>query len=286
VNSLAVYGTNLFAGTYGGVFLSTDSGTNWTAVKTGLTNSSVQSFAVSGTKVFAGTLGGGVFLSTNDGTNWTAVNNGLTGSYVFALALSGSNLFAGTDGDVFLSTNNGTSWTRTSTGLTSAGVFCFTISGANLFAGTDDGVFLSTNDGNAWTAINAGLTNSFVQTFAIHGTSLFVGTEGGVFSRPLSEMVADVERAEFSPNSFLLEQNFPNPFNPSTTIKYELPRASQVSLSVYDVLGREVSVLVNDRRDAGDYQVKLDGSNLASGVYFYRLQAGDFVATKRLVLLR
>jgi hypothetical protein len=88
------------------------------------------------------------------------------------------------------------------------------------------------------------------------------------------------------PKSFALEQNYPNPFNPSTTIKYELPKSSVVRLSVYDIIGREVSVLVNERRDSGVHEIKFDGSNLASGVYFYRLQAGDFVQSKRLVLLK
>jgi len=88
------------------------------------------------------------------------------------------------------------------------------------------------------------------------------------------------------PSEFTLEQNYPNPFNPSTTVKYELPRTSHVNLSVFDILGREVSVLVNDKRDSGVYEVNFDASNLASGVYFYRLQAGDYVATKRLLLLK
>jgi hypothetical protein len=94
------------------------------------------------------------------------------------------------------------------------------------------------------------------------------------------------ERQQEVPQDFMLLQNYPNPFNPSTTIKYELPRASQVTLSVYDILGREVSVLVNERKDAGVYEVKFDGANYASGVYFYRLQAGDFVQSKRLLLLK
>jgi hypothetical protein len=85
---------------------------------------------------------------------------------------------------------------------------------------------------------------------------------------------------------YSLLQNYPNPFNPSTTIKYELPQSSEVRLSVYDMLGREVSVLVNERRNAGIHEVKFDGSNLASGVYFYRLQAGGFVQSKKIVLLR
>jgi hypothetical protein len=83
-----------------------------------------------------------------------------------------------------------------------------------------------------------------------------------------------------------LRQNYPNPFNPVTTIRYDLPWGSHVTITVYDMLGRAVSVLVNDRREAGVYQVMFDGSNLASGMYFYLLQAGSFVEAKKLLLLR
>jgi hypothetical protein len=85
---------------------------------------------------------------------------------------------------------------------------------------------------------------------------------------------------------YSLGQNYPNPFNPSTTIPYEVPAASDVTITVYDMLGRKVSVLVNGRREAGIYEVRFDGSNLASGTYFYSLQAGDFMDSKRLLLLR
>ena len=88
------------------------------------------------------------------------------------------------------------------------------------------------------------------------------------------------------PKHFTLLQNYPNPFNPSTIIRFELPKSSEVRLSVYDILGREVSVLVNERRDVGVHEVKFDGSDLASGMYFYRLQAGDFVQTRKLLLLK
>ena len=74
-------------------------------------------------------------------------------------------------------------------------------------------------------------------------------------------------------------------FNPSTTIKFELPKASQVNLSVFDIVGREVSVLVNERRDAGVYEVKFDGRDLSSGVYFYRTQAGTYTETKKLLIV-
>ncbi len=94
------------------------------------------------------------------------------------------------------------------------------------------------------------------------------------------------EKGEPIPLRLALVQNYPNPFNPSTTITYELPNSSEVRLSVLDILGREVSVLVNRRENAGSYEVQFEGSRLASGVYFYRLQAGSFVETKKLLLVR
>ena len=88
------------------------------------------------------------------------------------------------------------------------------------------------------------------------------------------------------PHEFALSQNYPNPFNPETIINYQLPTNSKVSLKVYDILGTEVAVLVNEEKPAGKYHVKFKGSNLASGVYFYRLHADNFVQTKKLVLIK
>jgi hypothetical protein len=83
-----------------------------------------------------------------------------------------------------------------------------------------------------------------------------------------------------------LEQNYPNPFNPTTVVRYRLPVVNTVRLVVYDVLGREVAVLVDEKKDPGSYEVTFDGSGLSSGVYFYRMQAGDFVQTRKLIVLR
>ena len=88
------------------------------------------------------------------------------------------------------------------------------------------------------------------------------------------------------PSNYSLEQNYPNPFNPSTTISYSLPKAGAVKLIVYDILGREVANLVNKEQNVGNYKVQFDASTLTSGIYFYRLQSGGFVETKKLVLLR
>jgi len=97
---------------------------------------------------------------------------------------------------------------------------------------------------------------------------------------------AGVETVSFSPVRFALDQNYPNPFNPSTTIEYQLPTNSRVILKLYDILGREVRTLVDEQQVVGNHRVTLDAGRLASGVYFYRLQAGTIYNTKKLVLLK
>ena len=87
------------------------------------------------------------------------------------------------------------------------------------------------------------------------------------------------------PVSFSLDQNYPNPFNPTTIIRYALPARSYVELSVFNALGQQVAALVNDTRDAGYHEVRFDGGSLASGVYFYRLKTGDFIQTRKMLLL-
>ena len=88
------------------------------------------------------------------------------------------------------------------------------------------------------------------------------------------------------PTGYPVSQNFPNPFNPTTTIRYGLPKRSSVMLTVFNTLGQKITTLVNETQEAGYQEVKFDGTNLASGVYFYRIQAGSFVQTKKFVLLR
>jgi hypothetical protein len=88
------------------------------------------------------------------------------------------------------------------------------------------------------------------------------------------------------PSEFRLEPNFPNPFNPSTTISYDLPKSSSVSLKIFNTLGQLVATLVDERKELGYYAVQWNASNVPSGIYFYRLQAGEFLETKKMVLLR
>jgi hypothetical protein len=95
-----------------------------------------------------------------------------------------------------------------------------------------------------------------------------------------------VEKASTKIAAFRLNQNYPNPFNPKTVIGYELPVTSRVNLTVYDLLGREVATLVNEVKPAGTYVATFDARQLASGVYYYRLETGTFIEIKQMMLIK
>jgi hypothetical protein len=312
--ALALDGPNMFAGTLGGVFLSTDTGRTWTGVNDGLTNVYVRTLAVNRGRIFAGTYGGGVFLSGNSGTTWAAASDGLTNTDILNFAFLGSYVFAGTYGGVFRSNEDADFWEPVNLDSISSGsatgymnvfgsgsgsrgngllegkaVYSLAVNGADLYVGTYGlGVLRSTNAGKNWTAVNTGLGTLDLSVLSVCGTNFYAGTLGGeVWRRPVSELVSGVERLSNElPAHFVLEQNYPNPFNPSTSIHYQLPMDSHVSLVVYDILGREVAVLVNERKRAGRYEANFDATGLCSGVYLYRLNAGTYSETKKLVFLK
>src|SRR5262249_22366857 len=100
------------------------------------------------------------------------------------------------------------------------------------------------------------------------------------------KLVLNAESMKEVPKEFALHQNYPNPFNPSTQIRYDVPKSTHVSLIVYNLLGVEILRLVDEVKDAGEYAVEFNAAKFASGVYFYRLEAGDIVFTKKLMLVR
>jgi hypothetical protein len=116
-----------------------------------------------------------------------------------------------------------------------------------------------------------------------------VGDSGLILRTRTGGVVTSIEKEgqeREQPVMYALFQNYPNPFNPTTTIIYELPKQSQVTVRLYDILGREVAMLVNEVKEPGRHTMQLDASNLASGVYLYRMQAGSFVNVKKLIVLK
>jgi len=290
IKALASSDTMLFAATSGsGVYRSTNSGTSWTPVNSGLEDLWVRNLSMSNGGIFAGTQSKGVYRSTNNGTSWSAVNTGLEGLWVYSLMAHDSAIFVGTSEGIFYSTDNGAMWYDGDSGITANIVTCFAEHDGVSFAGTaGNGVFLSNDHGIHWTAWKYGLNNGYVSSLTAYGEFLFAGTgQDWIWRRSLSELMTTVERSEMqSPDRLVLHQNYPNPFNPTTTISFSLPSRSFVSLKVLDVIGREITTLVYEELSAGDHTRQWTPSNMSSGVYFYRLQAGSFSETKELILMR
>ena len=121
---------------------------------------------------------------------------------------------------------------------------------------------------------------------------VFTFMDGNVYSFSNSISISgeghpsDLDEDEILPNEFVLHQNYPNPFNPSTSIQYAISSRQFVSLKIYDVLGNEISTLVNEYRDAGNYEAEFNASKLSSGVYYYQLKTGDFIQTKKMIYLK
>lgn len=294
--SLAALGNNIFAGTNNsGVWVSSNNGSSWVQTLS-IYPTTVGAFATIGSNIFAGTSQSDtakIYLSTNNGTSWTrtGLNLGTTNAHVFSLTTLGNNLFAGTYNNVYLSTNNGSNWTQTT--LFNRSVNALATIGSNIIAGTqanqDSGIFLSTNNGDSWTPVNLGFNNlggEIVMKFLVTSTYIFAATNMTVWRRPLTEVNGIKVISTEIPKSFSLDQNYPNPFNPVTNIRFDLPKSSSVKLLVFDLLGREMSALVNGQLIAGTYQVDWNASNYPSGVYFYKLMTDNFNATKRMVLVK
>jgi ligand-binding sensor domain-containing protein len=281
----------IFAGTsHRGIFRSTDDGGNWVESNTQLLNLNIRSLAVTnGDDIFAGTWGGGVFRSSNGGGDWSPVNIGLTSNRVQSLAVDDKgDVFAGTDaGGLFRSVDNGGNWMNAFPGSNSTSVFSiFADSLGHVYAAYYPvGVMRSTDDGATWTLMNYGLTNTNVHGLVLtYDRHLIVSTSSGVF-RTSGQITLVTEKDE-APFAFTLVQNFPNPFNPVTTIRYELRTPGDVSLNIFDIFGRTISTLVEEKQQAGNHEAVWNAGGFSSGVYFCRLVTKDFIQAKKMILLK
>jgi hypothetical protein len=298
----ALYGNGDFenytvlAGTWGGgVFISNDGGCNWIEVNSGITNLYVRSLLINGGNYFAGTLGG-LFHSTNSGSEWHLANQGINNPAITALARGGIYLYAGTSGGgIFRSSDNGANWFDANTGLGNLNISALAVSmlsnDEKVFAATwGGGVYYSTNNGEQWIAENEGMTGNLVRSLLVFNNYLFAGNDdGSIWARPLSDFTTTAVNSTVKyimPQQFELSQNYPNPFNPITSISFSLPSRFYTTLKIFDVIGREVAVIVSEELSAGSYTRRWNAAQMPSGVFFYRLQVGAYTETKKLILLK
>jgi hypothetical protein len=160
-----------------------------------------------------------------------------------------------------------------------------------------DGVLISTNPRSINMPTGSGFkvggysTTSFslsgkMDEFRLYGRALTPAEITATWNQELPILVGNSNNNNQIAKEYKLSQNYPNPFNPTTKISFSLPKNSDVKLVVYDILGKEVTTLVNDHRTAGTHSVEFNASNLASGVYLYRIEAGDFRDVKKMMLIK
>ncbi len=252
-------GSALLVGHSFGIHRSTDGGATWDSVYANISGPSIMCFLSHTTGIYAGGLAGTsqiLLRSTDNGVTWNSVpiTNMLIGNGISSLVSSSQYLFAVVVGrGVYVSPVSPISWTLANNGLTSPNL-------ANTLVVMNNNVYLAS--GSASTGF-------------------------GVWRRPVSQLTSvEPGLVVHVPSALGLHQNYPNPFNPSTTISYELARWENVHVAVYDLLGREVAILVDEAQNAGPYTVVWDASGFGSGSYFVRLRTHDDVHLRSMLLVR
>ncbi len=298
----------VYAGTDNGFYASDDGGITFVKKEhVKVNNIQVQALAVHPNNpdvVYASTTSPEIIMTTDGGDIWTNTNNGIPAMPSTIIIINPQNpevIFTSIDRQdsgiggtgIYKSIGGGGSWTQVTSGLQPNGLYkCIVIDPTNtqiMYAGDFySGVYYSTNGGDNWQLLNEGLIHKMVNTLALSddGSVLYAGIEGGAVFR-LGDVTVGVGDEESKiPTGFVLEQNYPNPFNPGTVINYQLSTTGLVKLKVYDVLGNEITTLVDEEKAPGRYQVIFDGSNLVSGVYLYELKTGSYSVTKKMLLLK
>ena len=236
-----------------------------------------------------------ILKTTDGGANWIA-KTVTTNNYLRALYFISETTgwVAGNEGVIFRTTDGGENWEAQTSGTTN-GLYsiAFVNSNTGWIAGGSGLILFTSDGGNNWTAQSSG-TVQWLSSLCFSSESLgwAVGSIGTIIHTTNGGVTfMGNEDTDEIPTEFLLEQNYPNPFNPSTKIIWQSPVGSHQTIKIYAVLGNEVATLVDEYKPAGSYEVEFnghsdEGQNLSSGVYFYRLQAGDYVETRKMIFLK
>ncbi|MHB8581590.1 MAG: T9SS type A sorting domain-containing protein [Ignavibacteriaceae bacterium] len=287
----------IYVGTDSGIYYSKNLGKSWTAVDNALKNLDISTLALDTTdNLFAGTSGA-IYRSTDYGTTWDSLN--VYANWVSSIAIDKKNtIFVGTFSGIIKSTDDGISWSNVNIQYPSLHVQKIFISrGNDIYVAAQSQELLSpyatyfiliksTDQGSTWQNISSGLPINAISSIDEDSNGdIYIGTVGqGVYILNINTL--DVKIDQNLITNYSLSNNYPNPFNPVTTINYTIAVKDFVTIKVYDLLGKEIATLVNEEKNSGSYSVEFNASKLSSGVYFYRMQAGGFVETKKLILLK
>ena len=287
INGLATSGNNIVAATSEGVYYSSNDGNSWYQANIPVEN--IEDIAASGGYAYAIVGFIGIYRSVDEGINWSPVLPS-TIDYI-CLAAYNNYAYAGSiDQGLRYSTDFGSSWQSSSGFPFETTIFGIGPVGDGMVLAAKfmpDYIYVSYNNGSYFSPYSEGLGRwANTEAFAVTDSFMFAGTDYNGVWRRLRTGVVSVNTQNDLPQVFHLAQNFPNPFNPSTTIEYSIPGSGNVKLVVYNSLGEEVETLVNDFKEAGIYKIYFNAGELSSGIYFYKLETGYFYQVHKMILLR
>jgi photosystem II stability/assembly factor-like uncharacterized protein len=279
---------SLYAATGNGVNLSTNNGENWSRISPPSIGSLIFSVQAFSNKIIASSSNG-VFISTDGGSNWNNISSGISG-YIYCFSFYNNVVYAGSSTTgVFKTTNDGLTWIQMSNELPPGkAVRTISFSDEKIFAAVynSGGIYYIPLSGNTWHPANQGLTQLSCYTVIKFKYFIFAGTTAGIFKRPSNEFTSIIKIGNTIPDNYNLSQNYPNPFNPKTIFRYSIPENGIVNIRVYNILGKEVETVVNEKLNPGNYEVTFDGSSFPSGIYFYSLVTDNFKSTKKMMLIK
>jgi len=281
--------TGCAVGGKGFITATTDGGGTWTARTSNTSKSLYGVFVASGTKAWVVGDAGTIITTSNTFNSWTpqsSPTNVALRSVSFSDTLNGYIL--GDSGTVLKTTNGGTTWNLAQSPASTLNAMKFISANEGWVVGDGGKIFSTISGGAKWESQTSGITANLLGVdFLDDRYGVSIGNGGIVLTTNNGGGTTGVRQIHgVLPTTFSLFQNYPNPFNPSTVISYQLPANALVTLKVFDELGRLVRTLVEDRQSAGTHSVTFNASSLSSGVYFYRLSAGSFVQTRKLMLLK
>ena len=270
---------------------STDGGNTWFSVNIGTTGYLARI-------IFKDLLNGLIIansgpsiITTDGGENWNAINYNFGWLWDGTFFGSDNIALAGSDGRIYISEDAGQSWTEKI--VAPSGTYISSISFKDSLNGTavgETGLILSTTDGgDTWNQqFSPTLTDFSDIEYSQNNSGIIKGEDGVIIGTKKGTQIVGIESEQQNslPDNFYLSQNFPNPFNPGTTLRYSIPNHSMVIIKVYDILGNEIETLINEEKPAGTYEITWYPANLSSGVYFYQLRAGSYIETKKMILLK
>ena len=278
--------TGYVVGYNGIIFKTTNSGNSWAALTSGTYYSLYAVYFADANNGWASGDFGIILKTSNGGSSWTSQISGTTNLLNHIFFVDSENGYAVDQWNgIVKTTNGGTSWNIYFTGLYGIRDISFINKNDGVLIGGYQGEILLTIDaGINWVPQKSGTLNYLNAVSKAGNNWIVVGDYGTILKSTYN--IVSVEKMDEYPTTYKLIQNYPNPFNPSTKISWQLPVGSHTKLIVYDMLGNEVAILVDEEKPAGTYEVEFEALHLSSGVYFYRIQSGNFIQTRKMILVK